>query len=198
MASGQVAGSVEQRARRLDSTDLTDGKWHQLKMYWEFDKDTSLLNSGQVNLDVWIDNVSIINSDNLAFGGSPQTMSSGMEYIVGFAASGFSSEAIDRGGNFSAPGYFDEIRLSSGEQLGHTFQPEYSLSYEDYVTWFRRTRKLDTQTISPEQYLFSGTAPNMVPVGFRLKNDDSNIASTLDQRTFLDINDPLPSGLYEI
>jgi len=198
MASGQTAGIASQRAYRLDSTNLTDGYWHQIKMSWDFSPDDVVLNSGQLDLDVWVDNISIINSDNIPFNNIPQTITSGLEYVAGFAASGIGAEVVDLGGNFSALGYYDEIRLSSGEQTDYTFQPDYGLTYEDYVTWFRRTRKLDTRSVDLDGYTFSGVAPNMTPIGYRLKDDNSEIASVLDQRVFLDLNDPLPSGLYEV
>jgi hypothetical protein len=196
IASGQAIGSLLQRGIRIDGTNLTDGEWHQIKMSWDFDQEDSL-NSGMLGLDVWIDNLSVINHSGLMTEYIPQTMSSGLEYIVGFANSG------EVGENLSAPGYYDEIRLSSGEQLDPTFQPDYGIEYEDYVTWFKRARKLDSQTMGTlasglEEFAFSGTTPNISPVGFRFLDDNSEIASALDQRIFYDLNPTLATGLYDV
>ena len=97
----------------------------------------------------------------------------------------------------TVPGYYDELRLTSGEQIAHfTFQPKYYLEYESYNDWFRRTRILDTQHLGLNTYLFSGDCPSTIPVGHRLKSSDTQVASEIGYRLFYDLNDSLVGSYY--
>lgn len=70
-------------------------------------------------------------------------------------------------------------------------------SGETYVSWFRRTRRGDSEQLGLLDYTFSGTVPARIPFGFKLKDSGITVASLLDSVTFLDINDILPSGYFE-
>ena len=82
--------------------------------------------------------------------------------------------------------------------------------YETFVDWFRRTKRGDTLILEDLYDLtgdsaFSGLelvnpldCPAEIPLGFRLKSGDITIASLLDQITYLDPNDHLPSGYHDV
>lgn len=94
--------------------------------------------------------------------------------------------------------YIDE-RMWNGVGIG----------FETYLEWFRRTKRGDTvgltdiATAMGNQDLdgISGITPidcpSEIPLGFRLKSTGVTIASILDQVTYLDPNDHLPSGYWE-
>lgn len=79
---------------------------------------------------------------------------------------------------------------------------------ETYIDWFRRTRKGDTLGFIEASETVTGLdpgllsvdlidAPGEIPLGFRLKSTGITIASMLDQITYLDPNDHLPSGYWD-
>ena len=104
---------------------------------------------------------------------------------------------VGKEGNASALGYYDEFRVTSGENVtAHTFQPRYYLEYESYENWFRRTRPLDSKHLGLDTYSFSGDCPSTIPIGYRLPSSDTNVASRLGHRTFIDINDPHHESYY--
>jgi len=78
--------------------------------------------------------------------------------------------------------------------------------YETYPDWFRRTRRGDTvglaQTgFSMETILLDpalDTVAGEIPLGFRLKSSGIRLASVLDQVTYIDPNDHLPSGYFPV
>jgi len=185
VVSGETAGAgVSDFGYRIDESDLNDGQWHLVRMGWTFE--TIDAHSGTCDLKAWIDNKQIIDGVGLVVDAVPLSVSSGiLQYAVGFP-------------NYSAVGYYDEFRLSSHSQSDADFQFNYYLTYEEYVDWFRRTKKMDSVILGLETWTFSGNDSGMVPVGFRIKDDNINIASLLDQRTFYDLNDPLPSGTYDV
>jgi hypothetical protein len=94
--------------------------------------------------------------------------------------------------------YLDE-RLWYGIGVGH----------EIYLDWFRRTKRGDTVGLNilaldvPDPALeglnqvIPIDAPSEIPLGFRLKSTGVTIASVLNQITYLDPNDHLPSGYWE-
>lgn len=101
------------------------------------------------------------------------------------------------------------INQTSGiEDFWTAYQDESILS-ETYLDWFRRTRRGDTQgliaageaipALDPGLPLVTYTAAGVaeVPVGFRLKSTGITVASMLDEVTWLDPNDHLPSGYWE-
>lgn len=84
--------------------------------------------------------------------------------------------------------------------------------FESYIEWFRRTRRGDviamtTASMAPPDGIGDPTlsglediipvdCPAEIPLGFRLKSTDVTLASILDQVTYLDPNDVLPSGHF--
>lgn len=82
--------------------------------------------------------------------------------------------------------------------------------YENYVEWFRRTRKGDTVALNFAatelgQPLLTGLSivqpinvPAEIPLGWRLKSSGVTVASVLDQVTYVDPNDILPSGFFSV
>jgi len=82
--------------------------------------------------------------------------------------------------------------------------------YEPYSFWFRRTRRGDTRgmllaNLVPQIGLEGVnidagalTSPGEIPMGFRLKSTGITLASVLDQITYLDPNDNLPSGYFGV
>lgn len=86
--------------------------------------------------------------------------------------------------------------------------------FESYVEWFRRTRVGDTvgltlaslqppdgvgdPTLSGIDEVEPMDCPAEIPLGFRLKSTGITVASVLDQITFLDPNDNLPSGHFDV
>ncbi len=81
---------------------------------------------------------------------------------------------------------------------------------EPFADWFRRTRRGDTRGmqsagIDPISGLEEidiepgiTTLAGVIPLGFRLKSTGITLASALDQVTYLDLNDHLPSGYYDV
>jgi hypothetical protein len=73
---------------------------------------------------------------------------------------------------------------------------------EIYRDWFRRTRRGDTLGLTTAGYgltthtASSGDIPALIPLGFRLKSSGITLASMLDQVTYIDPNDQLPSGYW--
>jgi len=78
--------------------------------------------------------------------------------------------------------------------------------YETYPDWFRRTRRGDTvglaqTSFSMETILLDpalDTVAGEIPLGFRLKSSGIRLASVLDQVTYIDPNDHLPSGYFPV
>jgi len=83
--------------------------------------------------------------------------------------------------------------------------------WETYTEWFRRTRRGDTMGLIEASETVSGFDPGLItlsnapdqfpgelPLGFRLKSTGITVASMLDQITYLDPNDHLPSGYWDV
>lgn len=78
--------------------------------------------------------------------------------------------------------------------------------YETYPDWFRRTRRGDSvglaqTSFSMETILLDpalDTVAGEIPLGFRLKSSGIRLASVLDQVTYIDPNDHLPSGYFPV
>lgn len=179
----------------LVTTNMVDGKWHQIKAQWGVSDINST--TGSLGFDVYIDNLHVL---TLAAGsqltnGLPSTMTSGEAYLVGgqYIAPSFVL-------NGETPfGYFDEIRISNDLIDDFTFQPYYELRYEDFLSWFRRTRKLDSRTMGLiADNLFTGTIPSTVPIGYKVEDSEIDISSVVGHRTFFDLNESLYSGYYNI
>ena len=100
------------------------------------------------------------------------------------------------------------------ERLGITVSGV-QVGEEDYISWVRRTRRGDTQGLLSAQiaveYLAAGGDPDAlgpeelelmacgeIPLGFRLKSTGISIAAILDQITFIDPNDHLPSDYFDV
>jgi hypothetical protein len=116
--------------------------------------------------------------------------------LILYSSAGLSN-IVGRKGRRTILGYYDEVRLTSGENIvSHTFQSRYNLESESYPDWFRRTRILDSKHLGLDTHLYSGSCPSTVPVGFRLKSNDTDVASVVGHRTFLDLNDSLPNDYY--
>jgi hypothetical protein len=190
LASGEVPphASSDEWIYPISDTDLVDGYWHQIKVTWEYEPALVEDNphSGTLSIHTYIDNVQKMGVDNLAFFSKPgEVIESGYNYIAGISD------------NAAIPGYYDEIRITSGELItAPTFQPWYNVRYEDYTSWFRRVRPLDSKILGLNTYLFSGEIPATLPLGFRLKDSSTDVASIIGHRTFLDVNDSLPSSSY--
>jgi len=106
------------------------------------------------------------------------------------------------------------INATSGveEWDGRTFYKSYTEErlwddlngYETYVDWFRRSRKGDSVGLELASLgltvveIDSGILDQSgeIPMGFRLKSAGITVASVLDQVTYLDPNDHLPSGYF--
>lgn len=95
-------------------------------------------------------------------------------------------------------------------QLDTGLDPRRTEEFEEYLHWFRRTRRGDTVGLTvaaatvPDETL-SGLdtiplldCPAEIPLGFRLKSTGVTVASVLDQITFIDPNDHLPSGYFDV
>ena len=100
----------------------------------------------------------------------------------------------------------EQINTTSG--IG-TYWEDYldeNESGETYVEWFRRTRRGDTAGILEAELGFEEVQINSgilgsageIPLGFRLKSTGIVLASVLDQITYLDPNDNLPSGYFGV
>jgi len=86
--------------------------------------------------------------------------------------------------------------------------------YESYVEWFRRTRRGDTvsmtiaslmpptgtgdPTLSGLDVVEPMDCPAEIPLGWRLKSTGVTVASVMDQITYLNPNDILPSGHFSV
>jgi hypothetical protein len=76
--------------------------------------------------------------------------------------------------------------------------------FETYREWYRRTRRGDTTGLElaglgpTSVSVDPGAVPGEIPLGFRLKSDGITLASVLDQITYLDPNDNLPSGYFGV
>lgn len=98
----------------------------------------------------------------------------------------------------------EQINTTSGVGTYYIDYLEEQESSEDYVTWFRRTRRGDTAGMAEagigfeEVQIDSGilSSAGEIPLGFRLKSTGIMLASVLDQITYLDPNDNLPSGYF--
>lgn len=94
-----------------------------------------------------------------------------------------------------------QINATSGlDDFWTDYQGEHELD-ELYVDWFRRTRRGDTLGLTIAGYgleflVASGAMPSVIPMGFRLKSAGITLASMLDQITYIDPNDNLPSGYW--
>jgi hypothetical protein len=177
---GEVAGLVDDIHIRVDNTNLTDGNWHYVRMDWQYVPGSPT--SGDVTVAGYIDGLQVVGTQSYSFDHPIPVCESGFMFMAGFLS-------------YAALGYYDGMHLHSGE---HVFNPSdtYIAEYEDYIGWFRRTRKLDSLTLGLETHGFSGDCPAVTPVGYRLKDANINNAATLGQRTFLDLNDSLPAGYY--
>ena len=78
-------------------------------------------------------------------------------------------------------------------------------AYETYIAWFKRTRLGDTTglisagigpSIPLAENVSLSSLPAHVPLGFRLKSTGITLASMLDQVTFIDPNDSLPTDYW--
>ena len=80
--------------------------------------------------------------------------------------------------------------------------------FEFYAEWFRRAKRSDTvaltlaaiqmpdPTLSGLDIVTPVDCPSEIPMGFRLKSTGITVASVLNQVTYLDPNDILPSGQF--
>lgn len=102
----------------------------------------------------------------------------------------------------------DILATSSIDEFWTAYQEEKTLS-EIYIDWFRRTRRGDTVGLETAAGIVPGISPGLpivsylatgyaeIPMGFRLKSTGITVASMLDEVTWLDPNDHLPSGYWE-
>lgn len=92
--------------------------------------------------------------------------------------------------------HFDEVRYSSTVRNDDWVPAGELTSIESFTAWFKRTGRADSVTMGLIDVTNSGFAPTRLPIGFRLKSEESAVASVLDTSTFITLNDPLPSGYY--
>jgi len=94
------------------------------------------------------------------------------------------------------------INATSGIADNYSLYLDEHYRDELYKDWYKRTRRGDTigllqDGLGPTSVSVDPTAvPGEIPLGFRLKSSTITLASILDQITFVDLNDNLPSGYF--
>jgi hypothetical protein len=176
-------GNIRQVLDTLGGRD----EWHHYKVVWEVD-----VPSARVGL--FIDDKKFIDTSGPVSGWSPgpeRDYFGNQAFVLAGQAERLTRE--------TASGIYDEIRISNTARWDQSGLPVVDLTFsgQNFVEWFKETRRSDTETVGLEEVLASPDAPFEVPLGWRLRDSGVTIASAIDQVTYLDPNSHLASGYYD-
>lgn len=179
--SVEVAADMDELA--VSGLQIDDGKWRHIKMTWNTEGfNQEPFNDGSMEMEAFVDGRSVAYVSGV--------LTSQMDTSSWSTASEFVIEA----GN----GTYDEWRLSSIRRLEDTYPSGvWEVDYASFLGWLGTTRQGDSILRGLEEITWSGVAPTMTPLGWRLKSPGNAIASEIDTVTYIGTNDKLGLGFFD-